>query len=195
MYRGSYFYIKHPLPSSKILRKPKEFQANPLKLAIVGLLRNDKKNCNLIYDLSINGSTEIWAIGRAHKDFIINYDSKVKFKLWDSVYSDVEFENAIADIDGFIYLFDESQYRMTASATALDAIIHQKMVFTLKNDAVQSLLESYPHVVSAENIDDLSSIINSFKQKKIVIDNSVILKNYVLGEENIDTQIVEEWIQ
>ncbi|MCS4608413.1 hypothetical protein KW485_17795 [Enterobacter kobei] len=84
---------------------------------------------------------------------------------------------------------------MTASATALDAIIHQKMVFTLKNDAVQSLLESYPHVVSAENIDDLSSIINSFKQKKIVIDNSVILKNYVLGEENIDTQIVEEWIQ
>jgi hypothetical protein len=40
------------------------------------------------------------------------------------------------------------------------------MVFTLKNDAVQSLLESYPHVVSAENIDDLSSIINSFKRKK-----------------------------
>ncbi|KZP67944.1 hypothetical protein ACQ7NX_02200 [Enterobacter cloacae subsp. dissolvens] len=192
---GNYFYIKHPLPSNKILKTPKELQDNPLKLAMVGLLRNDKKNCNLIYDLSLNGTTEIWAIGRAHKDFIVNYDSKVKFKLWDSVYSDVEFEKAIAEIDGFIYLFDESQYKMTASATALDAIIHQKLVFTLKNDAVQSLLESYPHVVYAENIDDLSSIIDSFEPRKIVIDNAVILKNYVLGGESIDTKIVEEWIQ
>jgi hypothetical protein len=192
---GKYFYIKHPLPANKILKKPKKLQCNPLKLAMVGLLRNDKKNCNLIYDLSLNGSTELWAIGRAHTDFIVNYESKVKFKLWSSVYSNIEFENAIEEIDGFIYLFDESQYKMTASATALDAIIHQKLVFTLKNDAVQSLLESYPHVFSAENIDDLSSMIDSFEPQKILIDNAVILKNYVLGGENIDTKIVEEWIQ
>ncbi|AVY98480.1 hypothetical protein DAI21_12860 [Lelliottia sp. WB101] len=194
-YNGNYYYIKHPLPSNKISNTAREVQGKPLKLAMVGLLRDDKKNCNKIYDLSTSSSTEIWAIGRAHKDFIVNYDSDVKFKLWDTVYSDEEFESVIKDIDGFIYLFDKSQYKMTASATALDAIIHQKLVFTLKNDAVESLLESYPHMVSAENIDDLSALIDSFEQCKIIINNMDIHNNYVLGEGNNDTKIVEEWIQ
>ncbi|MCU3986594.1 hypothetical protein [Enterobacter mori] len=194
-YTGNYFFINHPLPSSKESNKPRKILGNPLKLAIVGLLRDDKKNCNLIYSLSLNNACEIWAIGRAHKDFIINYDSKVKFKLWDSVYSDEEFENAIADIDGFIYLFNQSQYTMTASATALDAIIHQKLVFTLRNDAVESLLGSYPYVVTANNIHDLSMVINSFVPQNIVIDNAVNLNNYILADGNVDTLIVEEWIQ
>lgn len=194
-YNGNYYYIKHPLPSTKGLSIPRELRRDPLKIAMVGLLRDDKKNCNLIYDLSVTDSTEIWAIGRAHRDFIVDYNSKIKFKLWKAVYSDEEFESAIADIDGFIYLFDKSQYKMTASATALDAIIHQKLVFTLKNDAVESLLESYPYIVAADNINDLSNLIDSFLTQNIVIDNADILKKYVLGQSNDDTKIVEEWIQ
>ncbi|WP_288820676.1 hypothetical protein [uncultured Leclercia sp.] len=195
IYLGDNYFIKHPLPASKKLSVPREVQGHPLKLAMVGLLRDDKKNCNLIYELSLNNDTELWAIGRAHNDFIVDYHSNVKFKLWNAVYTDEEFEREIANIDGFIYLFDKSQYKMTASATALDAIIHQKLVFTLKNEAVESLLESYPHVITADNTEELSLLINSFEAKNIVIDNEKLQKNYILSEGNIDTKIVEEWIE
>lgn len=189
------YFIKHPLPSGYGFSKAKVINTRPLRLAMVGLLRNDKKNSNLIYDLKPNSNVELWAIGRAHGDFLVDEQSDVKFKLWDYVYSNDEFEAAIKDIDGFIYLFNNDQYKMTASATALDAIIHQKIVFTLKNDAIESLLESYPYVYSADSIEHLSNLINSYEQDGLIIDSEKVLRDFVLGEKNDDTKIVEEWTQ
>lgn len=59
---------------------------------MVGLLRDDKKNCNSIYELAIESpNVQLWAIGRAHRDFIVNKESRIHFKLWESIYSEGDF--------------------------------------------------------------------------------------------------------
>lgn len=110
-YHDNQYFIKHPLPDNPNfkLSHTKNHTDNIYRIAIVGLIRNDKKNCNLIYDLKVKDNIELWVIGRAHSDFIIKKNSKVNFKLWDEIYSTEEFNEEIKKIDGFLYLFDESQ--------------------------------------------------------------------------------------
>ncbi|WP_086726761.1 hypothetical protein [Escherichia coli] len=194
--KGSFYFIKHPLPKNGILRRElSDKKDSKLRVAMVGLLRNDKKNSNLIYSLNVNDNVELWAIGRAHHDFIINHHSNIKFKIWDSVYTDEEFEEAIKDIDAFLYLFNNEQYKMTASATALDAVIFQKIVFTLENDAVQSLLENYKNVYVANSIDELSNLINEFKWENKQAISKEIINDYILCDNNKDIVTIEEWLK
>lgn len=194
---NSYYFIKHPLPSDIQTHTTEQNRTDKLKIAMVGLIRNDKKNCNAIYDLEVGDNIELWVIGRAHRDFQVRKNTKIKFKLWDSVYTDDEFLESIKDIDGFLYLFDKDQYRMTASATALDAIIHGKMVFTIKNEAIESLLEEYPNVVVANDIKELEYKINDFQNYTSFTKFSIqeLLSKYCLtGNDNTDVLILEKWL-
>jgi len=85
---------------------------------------------------------------------------------------------------------------MTASATALDAIIHKKYVFTLSNPAIDSLLSDYPYVIRAENISDLVIKINEFSENKKIeaIDNGYIDRFLLTNPLNSDVNVVNKWL-
>lgn len=192
------FFIDHPLPESvKSTAAAKVRHPERIKIAMVGLIRDDKKNCNAIYDMKVNiEHTQLWVIGRAHRDFIIDKKSDVKFKLWDAIYSEEDFNKEISEVDGFLYLFNDDQYLMTASATALDAIIHKKYVFTLSNPAISSLLSDYPYVIRAENITELVDKIDEFaKMKRIeTIDDGYIDRFLLTNPSNSDVNVVNKWL-
>tara|TARA_R110002167_G_scaffold195810_1_gene398584 strand:- start:59700 stop:60809 length:1110 start_codon:yes stop_codon:yes gene_type:complete len=167
---GRFFYIPHPIPQSLIsnINPVKQVQRSKLNSAIVGLLRDDKKNCNKIYDLAkSNRALNLYAIGRSHSDFIVDDNSTVNYRLWDKIYSDDEFKNAIADVQIFLYFFDENDYRATASATALDALVYGKAIFCFKNDAIESLLDGYPYLHICNSIENMADEICSFDHKKM----------------------------
>ncbi|AXU94493.1 hypothetical protein CI789_04115 [Erwinia persicina] len=194
----NFYFIDHPLPESvKSTANNLDNNTSRIKIAMVGLIRDDKKNCNAIYDMKVNPEhTELWVIGRAHRDFVIDQKSQVMFKLWDSIYSQEEFNKEISEVDGFLYLFNDDQYLMTASATALDAIIHKKYVFTLSNPAIDSLLSDYPYVIRAENISDLVIKINEFSENKKIeaIDNGYIDRFLLTNPLNSDVNVVNKWL-
>lgn len=161
------FALNHPIPSSAIKNLVTQNINQPTKVAMVGLLREDKKNCNSIYKLRCNDSVELHAIGRKKSDFRVDKTTPIRFTIWDDIYTESEFNNAIQDIHGFLYFFDECQYKMTASATALDALVYGKAVFTLKNDAVCSLLEGYPYLYSYNDLSSMSDGISQFDPSTI----------------------------
>jgi hypothetical protein len=128
-------------------------------------------------------------IGRAKADFSIIANEKVTLKLWDKIYTDEEFVEEIRYIHSFIYFFGESDYKFTASATALDAIIYGKAVFSLKNQAVSSLLADYPLFFQFETVAEMSKAINNFDLSllgKVDLNaqrEKFLIKNF---EENLD---------
>lgn len=182
--------IPHPVPKSSLVDiVPTVISKDIHKVAMVGLIRNDTKNCNKIYDLQLNESAQAYVIGRAKADFSIIANEKVTLKLWDKIYTDEEFVEEIRYIHSFIYFFGESDYKFTASATALDAIIYGKAVFSLKNQAVSSLLADYPLFFQFETVAEMSKAINNFDLSllgKVDLNaqrEKFLIKNF---EENLD---------
>lgn len=174
-YSNRNFFCKHPIPL-RIIEEIKvsdeigtevPFLFHRLKAATVGLIRNDKKNCSRIYDLNVAPSIcELSIIGRLHADFNPNYTAGVEHKIWNSIYSDAEFADAVSDVSAFLYFFDDTQYKATASATALDAIVHKKYAVCLKNDAIVSFLDGYPYLIVCNDLLDMSKKLSTVTIKK-----------------------------
>lgn len=169
------FFCKHPIPLRIIedikvsdeVETDVPFLFHRMKAATVGLIRNDKKNCSRIYDLNVAPSVcELSIIGRLHADFNPNYTKGVEHKVWNSIYSDEEFADAVSDVSAFLYFFDETQYKGTASATALDAIVHKKYAVCLKNDAIVSFLDGYPYLVICNDLLDMSKKLSTLTINK-----------------------------
>ncbi|EOA6616079.1 hypothetical protein ACH7WL_004245 [Vibrio vulnificus] len=158
------FSIPHPVPKSSLVEFicDKYTTNSTHHIAMVGLIRNDTKNCNEIYNLKLDKTVHAHVIGRAKPDFPIIANDTISFKLWDHIYTDEEFIKEIENIHSFIYFFGESDYKFTASATALDAIIYGKAVFSLRNQSVASLLSDYPLFFQFDTVDDMSDAINNF---------------------------------
>ncbi|MDV5245502.1 hypothetical protein [Shewanella xiamenensis] len=166
------FFCKHPLPKRIIKQlNDSDLQAgnsfsSPISAAVVGLIREDKKNCSQIYRLSTKIAPEICKlsiIGRLHTDFIPEDASTVVHKTWDSIYSEYEFINAINDVSIFLYFFNNDQYKATASATALDAIVHRRYAFCLPNEAITSFLDGYPYLVVCKDLSDMANKLSKFR--------------------------------
>ncbi|MEI8626731.1 hypothetical protein [Vibrio sp. M60_M70] len=156
--------IPHPIPKASLLDlKPKRENID-LKhhIAMVGLIRNDAKNCNKIYDLKMGDSVHAHVIGRAKPDFKIIKKDNITFTLWNDIYTEEQFVSEVDIVDSFIYFFSEDDYKLTASATALDAIIYGKAVFSLRNRAVSSLLKNYPLFFEFDTVEEMSDAINKF---------------------------------
>ncbi|EHS7464945.1 hypothetical protein KWB77_002552 [Vibrio cholerae] len=156
--------IPHPIPKSSLLDLKLKKESINLKhhIAMVGLIRDDAKNCNKIYDLKMDDSVHAHVIGRAKSDFKIIEKDNITFTLWSDIYTEEQFVSEVDIVDSFIYFFSEDDYKLTASATALDAIIYGKAVFSLRNEAVSSLLKNYPLFFEFNTTGEMSDAINKF---------------------------------
>ncbi|WP_394494204.1 hypothetical protein [Shewanella sp. ENK2] len=98
--------IPHPIPRSSFCSEnklPTDIPKKTHNIAMVGLIRDDSKNCNSVYDLEHSESTKVHVIGRAKNDFKIDYSTSISFQLWDRIYTELEFSRAIENIHSFIY--------------------------------------------------------------------------------------------
>ncbi|WP_394494206.1 hypothetical protein [Shewanella sp. ENK2] len=81
---------------------------------------------------------------------------------------------------------------MTASATALDAIIYGKAVFSLKNEAVSSLLQGYELFFEFDTIEKMSNAINDFDTDTISkVDFNKQREKFLITEFKTD---IEKWL-
>lgn len=188
------YSIPHPIPKSALAKSVGEQKKSNAKheVAIIGLIRNDSKNCNKIYELNLDESVSLHVIGRAAPDFKIIEGHGVQFKLWNNIFLQSELELAITHIDSFLYFFGENNYKFTASATALDAIIYGKAVFSLKNEAVASLLREYDLFFEFENLTDMAAGINNFDLSSLInVDFNAQREKYLINNFNLE---IEEWL-
>lgn len=195
-YKSGFYSIPHPIPKSRISKQFKN-ESNEKKglFGIVGLIRNDTKKCGLIYSLKLNENRNIKVVGRRHNDFEVKASDQIQFKLWDDIYTDEEFMQEIEDISGFLYFFGESDYKYTASGSALDALLYKKSVVTMRNNAVISLLQGYPYLYVCDTIEDMEKLINS-NEVLLPIDDKVyeFSQGLVLGNSNETTVQLNKWL-
>jgi len=187
------FSIPHPLPISRL--RELDGITNPDVYGIVGLIRNDTKNCNLIYDLKFNEGKMLKVVGRKTNDFTITKTKNIDFKIWDEIYSDADFNKEISNVGTFLYFFDSNDYKFTASGSALDAVIHGKAVISLNNPAVVSLLSGYPFITVCETLKGMNEAINSSMIKTPKANDIVDFYHKLTIVKNLEMKKqVENWL-
>lgn len=194
-------YINHPIPLNMIRNVPFDshaLQSDEINIATIGLLSSSRKNSHLINNLICNEKYNLWVIGRFAKNEVFQIGQNIKSQLWDGMYTSEEFREAISKIDCFVYFFDKDQYKCTASGTLIDAILYNKFVISLKNDAAESLLLNYNKKFFFSTLEEMNSFLSdnslevSIKEEITDADSRI---SYCLMSKNfIDAEILNSWL-
>lgn len=195
------YYINHPIPLNMIRDVPFDshaLQCDEINIATIGLLSPSRKNSHLINRLVCNEKYNLWIIGRFAKNEVFTIGQNIKSQLWDGMYTSEEFRKAISKIDCFVYFFDKDQYKCTASGTLIDAILYDKIIISLKNDAAESLLSNYNKKLFFNTLEEMNSFLIDNNLEAIVRKKITCVDprfSYCLmSEDFIDVEVLKSWL-
>ena len=90
-----------------------------------------------------------------------------------------EYEDFIKDIDYAVFLYDEDNYKLTASATLFDAFSHLKPIIALRNPYFEHYFDKMG------DIGDLCDTYEAIKDLIISIVNNQPNERYINQQKNI----------
>lgn len=125
-------------------------QSKNISIGSVGIAQREKGNY-LLKDLALfiqenKLNINILHVGKLFEDLFF-LEQYVYLPLpKDKLASREDFSKAAMNLDYFLYFYDKSKYKLTASGTLFDAFIYRKPIIALKNDYFEDIFSRFPGI-------------------------------------------------
>ena len=149
------------LPCSKIpTNNETNVKSENIKIGSIGIAQKEKGNY-LLKDLALFVQEKklnigIYHVGKMFKD-LFYLEKFVYLPLpKEGLASREDFSKAAMELDYFLYFYDKSKYKLTASGALFDAFIYRKPIIALRNDYFEDIFNRFPGIgYLCDNFDEM----------------------------------------